>query len=335
MKTEPYAGSNVTGNDGLIAVDKVGNRIRFYDPYAIREVSQFAAPEPCAHELAISYDHKFAYVPLYGDGIYGANKNPNNKIIVIDLERRELADIIQLGSLVAPHGLVATRERKLWVACDIPGKVLLINPATRTIEEVYNCPSRGPHLLALAPDGKMLYVACKEGPLAVLDIARGKFTASIPIGAPGVTAGNGSGCEGLMPHPDGRSLLVIDNDRNDIHVIDLETHTEIDRVELVGSPLSNFKRSRLAKLMFSPDARHLVVTGYAGGMAWHLDAADYRRQTQIPLAKGPQGMAFAPGSRTALVSSHDSGLLTQIDLESRAAVIAFDGGNGIEVLAYY
>jgi len=30
--TTPYAGSNITGSDGLIAVDKVANHIRFYDP---------------------------------------------------------------------------------------------------------------------------------------------------------------------------------------------------------------------------------------------------------------------------------------------------------------
>src|SRR5262245_37944519 len=80
-----YAGSNVTGTAGLIAVDKVGNNIRFYDPQTIREIGHFDAPEPCAHELAISHDHKTAFVPLYGDGIYGGNKNPNNKILVIDL----------------------------------------------------------------------------------------------------------------------------------------------------------------------------------------------------------------------------------------------------------
>ena len=30
--TTPYAGSNITGTSGLIAVDKVANHIRFYDP---------------------------------------------------------------------------------------------------------------------------------------------------------------------------------------------------------------------------------------------------------------------------------------------------------------
>jgi DNA-binding beta-propeller fold protein YncE len=335
MTTDPYAGSNVTGTAGLIAVDKVGNQIRFYDPATLREISQFEAPEPTAHELAISHDHKTAYVPLYGDGIYGANKHPNNKIIVIDLVRRQLADVITLGSFVAPHGMAANSRGKLWVVCDIPNKLLLINPATRVIEEVYNCPSRGAHLLSMTPDGKKIYVSCKEGDLAAFDIARGVFSAAIPVGAPGVASGNGAGSEGVMPTPDGRALLVIDNDRNDLRIIDLATDREIDRVALSGNVYSNVKRSRLAKLMFSPDGRHLLVTAYAGGMAWHLDPADYRVQTRIPVAKGPQGMAFAPDGRTALISSHDSGLLTQIDLEQQRAVAAFDGGSGIEVLAYY
>src|SRR5262245_57872356 len=114
-----YAGSNVTGTAGVIAVDKVGNRVRFYDPETLQGMGGFAAPEPCAHELAISPDHRTAFVPLYGDGIYGANKNPNNKILVIDLVRRELVDVISLGEFVAPHGMAVGQNNKLWVVCDI------------------------------------------------------------------------------------------------------------------------------------------------------------------------------------------------------------------------
>jgi DNA-binding beta-propeller fold protein YncE len=330
-----YAGSNVTGTDGLIAVDKVGNRIRFYDPQSLREISHFEAPEPAVHELAIAPDHKTAFVPLYGDGIYGSNKNPNNKIIVIDLERRQLADVIALREFVAPHGMAATRGGKLWVVCDIPNKLLLVDPATRSVAEVYDCPSRGAHLLTMTPDGAKIYVSCKEGAVAVFDVAQRAFVSTIPIGVAGINQGNGSGGEGVMPTADGGRLIVIDNDRNDLHVVDIATDREIGRVALVGNAYSNIKRSRLAKLMFSPAGDHMIVTAYAGGMAWHVDPANYRAQTQIPLAKGPQGIAFAPDGRTALVSSHDSGLLTQIDLAQRRAIACFDGGNGIEVMAYY
>ena len=77
------------------------------------------------HELALSHDHcKQAFVPLYGDGIYGGNKNPNNKVVVLDLEAQSIADVISLpAGLVAPHGMVTTADGKLWLACDIPRKL--------------------------------------------------------------------------------------------------------------------------------------------------------------------------------------------------------------------
>jgi DNA-binding beta-propeller fold protein YncE len=157
----------------------------------------------------------------------------------------------------------------------------------------------------------------------------------VPLAAPGVTSGNGSGGEGLTPTPAGDRLIVIDNDRNDLRVIDIATNREIDRVPLVHNALSNIKRSRLAKLMYSPSGAQLIVTAYAGGSAWLIDARDLRRQVPIAVAKGPQGIAFAPDGKTALISSHDSGLLTQIDLADGRVIAAHDGGAGIEVLAYY
>ena len=328
-----YAGSNVTGTTGLVAVDKVGNKIRFYDPQSLREIKQFDAPEPCAHEMAISHDRKTAFVPLYGDGIYGSNKNPNNKILIVDLVKQQLDGVIPLGEFVAPHGMVATCEGKLWVVCDIPGKLLLIDPASRTVEAAYDCPAKGPHIVVLTPDEHKLYVSHKEGALAVFDVAQRKFVASVPMGE--ITSGNGSGSEGITPTGDGKHLLALDNERNDLRIIDIATDREIDRVSLDGNPFSNIKRSRLAKLMFSPDSRHLVVTTYASGLAWLIDAADLRRQTRVPVAKGPQGIAFAPDGKSALVSSHDSGLLTRISLADGCALAAYDGGAGIEVLAYY
>ena len=107
-------GSNTTGTRGLVAVDKVGNKIRFYDPETIREIAMIEGPEQCVHELAVNPEHTWACVPLYGDGIYGGNKNPNNKVLVLDLLERRIADIITLGrEYVAPHGMVAVGGSKL------------------------------------------------------------------------------------------------------------------------------------------------------------------------------------------------------------------------------
>lgn len=331
----PTTGSNTTGATGLVAVDKVGNKIRFYDPETLREKSSFDGPEPCVHELAISHDHAWAYVPLYGDGIYGGNKNPNNKILVVDLLAQRQADMIELGQNVAPHGMVTTANGKLWVVCDIPRKLLLVDPQRRAIEASYDCPVKGPHLLCMTPDGSKLYISAKEGDVTVFDTQARVFAAGISVRTPGVEHGNGSGTEGITPTPDGRRIIAIDNERGDLRVIDTISDHEIDRVPMTLQAFTNAKRSRLGKLMFSPDGRHLLVTAYTSGNTWLLDAADYRRQTLIPVAKGPMGMAFPADGNSVIVTSHDSGLLTRIDLASARAVASYDGGTGIEVLAFY
>jgi YVTN family beta-propeller protein len=331
-----YAGSNLTGTSGLIAVDKLGNKVRFYDPRTLSEVKALDVPEKAAHELTISYDHRKAYLPIYGDGIYGSNEHPNHKILVVDLPSKSIEGVIDLGDdNLAPHGIAATRDGKLWVVCDRSNRLLLVDPTKKAIEASYQAHGTGAHFLVMLPDESKIYLSNKENDLEVFDVKRRAFVGRIPMRKNGVTKGNGSGSESLTPTPDGRRVLVADNADNDIRVIDTATDREIATVPLRDRALSNPKRSRLVKLMYSPDGKYLVATSYAGGQAWVIDPADLSKQAMLPVAKGPQGIAFAPDGRTALVSSQDSGLLTRIDLPSRRVEGAVDGGTGIEVLAYY
>jgi DNA-binding beta-propeller fold protein YncE len=76
--------NNVTGSSGLIMIDKRGNLVRFFDPATLKETGTVEIGGP-PHELAISPDHKQAYIPIYGDGVYGANPHPGHIIAIVDL----------------------------------------------------------------------------------------------------------------------------------------------------------------------------------------------------------------------------------------------------------
>src|SRR5580693_10339838 len=79
--------NNPTGTHGLLVIDKIGRHVRFFDPSNFQEISSLevgVAP----HDLAISPDHKFAYIPVYGDGVYGRNPHPGHTIAIIDLASR-------------------------------------------------------------------------------------------------------------------------------------------------------------------------------------------------------------------------------------------------------
>src|SRR4030095_8835924 len=67
--------NNPTGTAGVIMIDKVGGFVRFFNPTTLAEISNLQLEAP-PHELAISADHKTAFVPLYGDGVYGRDPNP-------------------------------------------------------------------------------------------------------------------------------------------------------------------------------------------------------------------------------------------------------------------
>src|SRR5262245_3490499 len=69
--------NNATGTRGLILIDKVGRHIRFFDAATRTELSSIEAGV-APHDVAISPDHKTAYVPIYGDGVYGRNQNPGH-----------------------------------------------------------------------------------------------------------------------------------------------------------------------------------------------------------------------------------------------------------------
>lgn len=317
--------------DKIVAIDKVANKVRFYDP-DFTERSALDGPEPCVHELALSPDRRLAYVPLYGDGIYGANRHPNNKVLVIDTEREEIADLIDLGPLLGPHGMAATRDGRLWVTCDVSGTLACLDLAARKVEATFENPATGGHIVELLADETKLYLSAKEGPLGVFDLAARRFTASVGFGAQGA-GGIGAGTEGLAAAPDGHTLVVADNDETALHVLDIATDRVVRRVPLLPRVLTNPRRSRAAKLGFSPDGRWLVATAYATGLCWVIDAADLGRQRLVAVAKGPMGVLFEPGG-TVVVSSHDCGLFTRIDLETATATACFAGGAGVEVLAW-
>jgi hypothetical protein len=60
--------NHTTGTQGLLLVDKLGGHVRFFDPTSFAERSSLELPKN-PHDFALSADHRFAYVPIYGPGI--------------------------------------------------------------------------------------------------------------------------------------------------------------------------------------------------------------------------------------------------------------------------
>lgn len=309
-----------TGDTGLIAVDKRGNKVLFLDRESFATIEELSGFVPRVHELAISPDHRTAYVPIYGAGIHGNNPNPGQLIAVIDLATRRCRDDISLAPYLAPHCLRWGEAGQLYCTCENSGVVLELDAANGEIRHALEVGSTNGHRMELLPDGSKLYVETEEdGFVAVIDPHRRRRITD--IAAPNPLAGIGMS-------PDGGTIVLVDAVRPEVMVVDTATDAVTATIRLSGHE----EGAQIAR--YSPDGRYLVVTSNNAGLATIL-AADLRAQHTLRLGEGPMDMAFHTDGRRVLVGNQDDGTISVVDLQDAAVVGTVRAGTGVEALAFF
>lgn len=315
-----------TGTHGLIAVDKVGVHVRFFDPSSYKEIANLdIGVRP--HELAISPDHRTAYVTIYGDGIYGRNPHPGHSIAIIDLASKQLVGSIDTLPYLAPHGITVDAAGMLYVTCDQSRALLVIDPRKRSVEAAIDTEGTG-HWHAVLPDGTKAYIANKgDRPfVSVLDLQARKMTGRVPTP---------NGTEGITVSPDGKRVIAADHLLPELIVIDTESDTVRERVRLKDNPVISASKDHAIRPRFTLDGTRVVTSNYSSAVVNVLEAENLRGSQQLLIVeKGPMGFAFAEDRRTALVANHDNGTVSVLDLEGKV-LGDFDSGIGVETLAFY
>ena len=317
----PTDPNSPTGTAGLIMIDKRGGFVRFFDPATLKEITSLQLEAP-PHELAISPDHKTAYIPLYGDGVYGNNPNPGHKIVAIDLTTRKVSSTIDVSPYKAPHGLQVDNNGTLYASCDASRKLVVIDPMSGKIQAAIDTEGTG-HWAAVLPDGSKAYVANKNDRMfvSVIDLKARKMIGQVPMP---------KGTQGITASPDGKRVVAIDFTDPKFYVIDTATDKIIDTITVEKNTIGPF-RAR-----YSPDGSTLITVNHVNALANIFDAKNLHA-AQKTLAVGQQafGIAFAADGKTALVSNHGDGTISVIDLVKNQVIKTFTAGTGIETLAYY
>jgi YVTN family beta-propeller protein len=314
--------NNVTGSSGLVMIDKRGNLVRFFDPTTLKETGTLDIGGP-PHELAISPDHRTAYIPIYGDGVYGANPHPGHVIAVVDLATRKLTGTIDVSPSIAPHGLKVDASGTLYAVCDLSRTLLVIDPKTKTIKASIATEGAA-HWLVVLPDGSKAYTANKNDRLFVSVIDLRAKTVSGRIAMP-------TGTQGIGLSPDGTRVVAADYAEPLIHVIDTASDRVIDTVKVDGNP-----RGGPFRLQYSPDGNRLLTTSTGGAVLNVFTSANlHGKQLVVPVGRDPFGVAFTKDGATALVSNHGDGTISVVDVASGSVRSSFTAGTGIETLAFY
>jgi len=293
--------------------------VRFFDPETLKEISSIKT-ENLPHELAISPDHKTAYVPFYGDGVYGNNPKPDHRIAVIDLATRAVTGTIDVKPYIAPHGLQVDASGMLYASCDSSRKLLVIDPKEKKIRAAIETDGTG-HWAAVAPDGSKAYIANKDDRkfITVIDLKAKKISGYVAMP---------KGTQGITMSPDGKRVIAIDFIDPKYYVIDTATDKIVETVTVEKNTIGPF-RAR-----FSQDGNTLVTVNSTNALANIIDMKTHAQKT---VKVGPQafGIAFSADGKSALVSNHGDGTISVIDLAEAKVVQTFAAGTGIETLSFY
>jgi DNA-binding beta-propeller fold protein YncE len=309
-----------TGRSGLIAIDKMGNKVLFLDPESFETLETLSGFEPRVHELAISPDHSRAFAPIYGDGKHGDNPHPGHLIAVIDLQAKRHIRNFNVAPYTAPHGMRWGTSGQLYCVCENSGVVVEIDPDSGEIQHVMDVGSPNAHRIEVLPDGSKLYAETEEDSyVAVVDLRLRKRLKD--ISAP-------NGLAGLGLSPNGSTIIMVDAKQPKLLVVDTATDTVVRSVRLEA----HTRGAQIAR--YSPDGRHLIVTSNEECIGSIL-TSDLKTQRSFPLGKSPMDMAFHFDGRTALIGNQGDGTLTVVDLESGTARRTIPAGDGVEALAFF
>jgi YVTN family beta-propeller protein len=313
-------GNFMTGSNGLIAIDKVGNQVLFLDPDSYATMLTLDGFAPGIHELLVAPARDIAYVPIYGDGIHGRNPHPGHLIALFDLKARRHMGDWSTDPYLAPHGLRWGPEGQLYCVCENSGVVLEMDAGTGAIRHVIEVGSNKAHRIEVLPDGSKLYTENEEDPFAsVIDLATRKRVRTIP--AP-------NGLAGLGLSPDGKTVVLVDAQKPQVAVVDTATDEVVSTIPLDGHD----KAAQIAR--YSPDGRHLVVTSVDAPLATIFDAT-LKTQRLLRLGQGPMNMAFHADGRTVLIANQNDGTLAVCDLDLAEVRRTVGAGIGVEALSFF
>jgi DNA-binding beta-propeller fold protein YncE len=305
----------------LVVANQFEHTALIVDPDARKEIAKISVGVN-GHEVAVSPDGKFAYVPIYGNSGVGKPGTDGSTIDVIDIANRKLAYTIDLGKPLRPHNPEFGPDGNLYVSAELSQSIDVIDPKTRKIVAELPTGQDESHMFIIrpGPDSPTIYTAnVHAGTVSVVDIPSRKLVTTIPVSkivqrisiepdglyvfthdqeTPRIVVidplSNAVSQSIPMPETIYASEATPDNHwlicagmKGHIFVVDLHTRK---LVKTFDAPTT------LGKVLIRPDGGVAYISFLAAGKIEVLDLKNWKLEPSIDLTPGVDGMDWVPAT---------------------------------------
>src|SRR5882672_9085204 len=265
----------------LIVANQKEHTLLLIDPDNRRELAKISVGVN-GHEVIVSKDSRFAYVPIYGNSGVGRPGTDGKTIDVIDLQERKLAATIDLGKPLRPHRAEFGPDGLLYVTAEMANAVDVIDPSTRKV--LAEIPTGEPqsHMLVLSRDGRRAYTAnVGAGSVSVLDLAKRSLVTTIPVA---------KSVQRISMSPDGSRVFTHDQDAPRIAVIDTATNKIANWIELPNVAYASAP---------TPDGRWLLAVSLVANHLHVVDLQTLKVVRSLDVPERSSEILIRPGGEIA------------------------------------
>lgn len=300
----------------LVVANQKEHTLLVVDPDNRRELAKISVGVN-GHEVIVSKDNRWAYVPIYGNSGVGRPGTDGSTIDVIDLQGRTLASTIALGKPLRPHRAEFGPDGLLYVTAELANAVDVIDPSTNKI--LGEIPTGAPqsHMLVLSPDGTRGYTAnVSAGSVSVLDLGKRSLITTIPVAKM---------VQRISISPDGRRIFTHDQDMPRIAVIDTATNRITSWIELPDVAYASAP---------TPDGRCLLALSMSANRLHVVDLQTLKVARSLEIPERSSEILIRPGGDIAYVSGTGAGKIAVLDLHSWKMQPPIELTPGVDGLAW-
>ena len=308
----------------LAVVSQTGETLSFFDIASGERTAHITNLTSEPHELCYDPKRNVLYLThTYHFGHFWQHGENGHEISVIDLQTKQVVDIIDIRPAKAPHGLILDQKNDtLFVSVEeLPdqdgGGIIAINLETRKVTKTVPSTYKS-HWFAMTPDAKKAYTCNKDASfISVIDLEKEEMIGKIDV----------PGCEEPSMSPDGKYAYFptpgFQWGKNPvdpvIKVIDTANDLVVDEIKMDNGALATHVGSRGTVFAGSYTyAEHGNATRISDGAGLAMYHPETRQKLgEVRAGVLPLTIRTSPDEQLGFLTSIVHGTVTIVDLASK------------------